>query len=101
LDLKGLFPGESFVRNIGFDGGGTHCAEIENEELINSPLTESYRKIKEIQVKVDPVMYGYLRDYYKYTLNSWRNPFIEFVFSILRGILPKTILDLIRKRRRA
>jgi hypothetical protein len=98
LDLKGLYPGRSFVWNIGFDGGGTHCGEVEDEGLFNSPLAESYSKIERIQVKVDPVLYGYVRDYYRRTFLR-RGATLEFIFDIIRGILPKKILHFIRKIR--
>jgi hypothetical protein len=98
LDLKGLYPRESFVQNIGFDSGGTHCGEIDDEWLINSKLSESYNKIKEIEVKVDLIVYGYLRDYYKRGFLR-RNPLVESLFDVIRGILPKTILRFIRKIR--
>jgi hypothetical protein len=98
LNLKGLYPGESFVQNIGFDGGGTHCGEIDNLELINSRLSESYNKLKKIQVKVNPIVYGYIKDYYKRTFLR-RNPFIEAIFDIGRNVLPKKFLLFIRKIR--
>ncbi|MDR1481738.1 MAG: glycosyltransferase [Synergistaceae bacterium] len=99
LDLKGLYPGKSLVQHIGFDSYGTHCGEFNNsDELFNSSLAESYNKIQKVAVKIDPVLYGYLRDYYK-RIFSRRNAVIEFIFDIVRTILPKPILRFTRKIR--
>jgi hypothetical protein len=97
LGLKGLYPGESFVQNIGYDGSGTHCDEVE-WELYNSALAEDYNKIERIPIEVDQVMYGYVKEYYKSTCIR-RDPLIESMFDIVRSILPRKVLLFIRKIR--
>ncbi|GHV55471.1 glycosyl transferase [Synergistales bacterium] len=100
LNMKGLYPGHTFIQQIGYDASGTHCGKIENIEMLVAPLAESYIKIKPVPVEIDPVVYGYMKTYYKQVFPQ-RNPFLEFILGIVRKVLPKKALNFIRTLRQS
>jgi hypothetical protein len=99
LDLKGLFSGQNFVQNIGYDGSGRHCGQVENPELYVAPLSKFYNKIEAIPVEIDPVVFEYIKEYYRCVYPK-QNPCFEFVADLARKVLPEKVLSLIRKYRR-
>ncbi len=46
-DKLTLYPGRTFVKNIGLDGSGTHCQPGKN---FDSPFTDSYGTLKDINL---------------------------------------------------
>ncbi|NCQ13070.1 glycosyltransferase family 2 protein [Candidatus Falkowbacteria bacterium] len=42
-----LYPGQSLINNIGFDGSGTHCGEITKIDFVND--------VDDIKIKVDAI----------------------------------------------
>jgi hypothetical protein len=66
--LLQLSPGHSLVRNIGFDGSGTHCDDSAAFEVA---LAESPVRLLDIPVEQSEIARAALIDYYKSTRRSF------------------------------
>ncbi len=65
-----LYPGRSLVRNIGFDGSGSHCLQDTNNVQRNLSLANRVA-VKRRPVVEDPALLGAMQKYYRQLLKTW------------------------------
>lgn len=75
-DMYCLYPGESLVKNTGFDGSGTHCSysKFIQGELSNKPVNVVYQEPKECKAA-----WNAYKKIFTYRNRGNRN-FIQYVF---------------------
>ena len=84
--LKGsltLHPGRSLVRNIGFDGTGTHCKP---EKYLQAPLAESPITLRPIEIRENKIAHRAMAEH------SWEQRFPRWPRRFAAQILSKARL---------
>lgn len=88
LGGKTLFPKETFVQNIGFDGTGTHCGR---RDVLEDKLTKSYVKLLKHDIFIDEKINESIEAYFRKN-NLQRNCVTRFVLDSIKYILPPRLL---------
>jgi hypothetical protein len=77
-DKLTLYPGVSFVKNIGFDSSGTHT--IPDDSIYNSSLQNSPLKLDKIETKEDIVAREKISSFFRKTnKRRWRRVIGKFI----------------------
>jgi len=80
-----LYPGESLVKNIGFDGSGVHCG---GDKAYEADLVDSSIDLEDTQVKEDlvakKIIENFLRDNKIITYKKVINKFKQVWFGLLK-----------------
>lgn len=71
-----LYPGQSYVKNIGTDSSGTHCR---NTKQYDAPIPLEWRALVKIPVIEDTVMRGQFESYFR----SITSPLMASCFNII------------------
>jgi hypothetical protein len=78
-----LYPRKQFVKNIGFDGTGTHSGSVKNNKFnSNDSLIFKYKKLKKIDIK-DSLE---ARNLFRKWLSRNHN-FYSWIYSFVKGVL--------------
>ncbi|MDP3444562.1 MAG: glycosyltransferase [Ignavibacteria bacterium] len=76
-----LYPGKSFVTNIGFDSSGQHCA---TSDVYDPILCDNYYELKKIELVEDKNVTKLFEDYFNKTNKTKLNKGINYFINLLR-----------------